>query len=175
MIRAEQFIIKSAEGFASKLGLRFGLAMCASLLILVVLQQSPGIIRAMAPLDVVTARITAAVLQLSGMPVHQEAAVLSHPAGFSYKIYYNCTGLIAAGFLSAGLLVLPLRMTARLMQVLSGAALVLALNQVRLVSLFYIGVRYPQVFGFFHTVLWNAGMLVFMLGFWLRVLRRNGA
>jgi exosortase/archaeosortase family protein len=175
MIRVDQFIIKSAKGFASKLGLRFGLAMGVFLLMLVVLQQSPGIIRALAPLDVVTARITAAVLQLSGLAVHQEAAVLSHPAGFSYKIYYNCTGFIAAGFLSAGLLVLPGRWSARLVQVFLGTALVLALNLVRLVSLFYIGVRYPQVFGFFHTILWNAGMLVFMLGFWLRALRHTGA
>jgi len=175
MIRAEQFIIKSVKGFASKLGLRFGLTTCVFLLMLVALKQSPGIIRALAPLDVVTARITAAVLQLSGMTVHQEAAVLSHPAGFSYKIYYTCTGLITAGFLSAGLLALPLPWTARLVQALLGAALVLALNLVRLVSLFYIGVRCPQVFGFFHTVLWNAGMLVFILGFWLRAMRRCDA
>jgi exosortase/archaeosortase family protein len=174
MVRAGQFIIKSAKRLALKPGLRFGLAMGACLLMLVVFQHSPGAIRALAPLDGFTAGITAAVLHLSGMPVHREAGVLSYPAGFSYHIGYKCTGLIAAGFLSAGLLVLPGRWRARLLQVLLGAALVLALNVVRLVSLFYIGVSYPQMFGLFHTVLWNAGMLVFMLGFWLQALRRHG-
>jgi exosortase/archaeosortase family protein len=175
MVRAEQFVIKSAKGFVSRLELRFGLAMGICLLLLVVLQQSPEAIKALEPLDAATARITAGILQLSGMPVHRTAGVLSHPAGFNYKIYYNCTGLIAAVFLGAGLLVLPLRWNARLRQVLLGAALVLALNQMRLVSLFYIGVGHPQVFGFFHTVLWNVGILVFMLGFWLRALRRSNA
>ena len=172
MVRAEQFIIKSARDSASKLGFHFALAMGVCLLMLVLLQHSPGIIKALAPIDVIIARITAAILQLFNMPVHQQAAILSHPAGFSYKIYYKCTGLIAAGFLSTGLLVLPNRWTAKAVQVLFGAAMVLALNLLRLVSLFLIGVRYPQAFAFFHTVLWNIAILVFILVFWLRALRR---
>jgi exosortase/archaeosortase family protein len=141
--------------------------MSAFALVLVLLQQSPGAIRALTPLDIVTAGVTATVLELSGMPVHQNGVVLSHPAGFSYEIYYNCTGLITALFLSIALLSLPGRWTSKVMRVFVGAGLVFALNFVRLVSLFYIGVWYPQVFGFFHAVLWNAGMLVFVFGFWL--------
>lgn len=175
MVRAEQLIIKSARDLASMLGFRFALAMGVCFLMLVGLQHSPGIIEALAPINVIIAKITAAILQLFSMPVNQQAAVLSHPAGFSYKIYYKCTGLIAGGFLSTGLLVLPNRWKAKVMLVLLGVAMVLALNLVRLVSLYFIGVRYPQAFTFFHTVLWNIAMLVFMLGFWLRALRRSEA
>jgi exosortase/archaeosortase family protein len=174
MRRAEPFIRKSVKDPASMLGLRLGLALGVCLLMLVVLQRSPTIIKALAPLDVVIARITAAVLQACGLAVHRDAGILAHPAGFSYKIYYNCTGLTAAAFLSAGLLVLPLPWKTRLAQVLLGAVLVSALNLVRLVSLFYIGVSHLQMFGFFHTVMWNAAMLAFMLGFWLRALRSSG-
>jgi exosortase/archaeosortase family protein len=174
MVRTGQLVLKSAQRLVSIPGLRFGLAMGVCLLMLVVLQHSPAAAGALAPVDAVVARITAAVLQACGMTVHREAAVLSHAAGFSYKIDYRCTGLIATGFLSAGLLVLPLPWKTRLAQVLLGAALVSALNLLRLVSLFYIGVHHSQIFGFLHAVLWNAAMLAFMLGFWLRALRRGG-
>lgn len=175
MIPAKRFSESPAKESASKILVRFGVALTAFVSALVLLSRDSGAIGALAPLDVLTAEVTAVFLRLSGMPVHQEAAVLSHPSGFSCEIYYKCTGLILALFLSAALLALRDRWASKVMNIFFGAVLVFALNFVRLVSLFYIGVRYPQVFGFFHSIFWEAAMLVFVLGFWLRAAHRSGA
>jgi exosortase/archaeosortase family protein len=58
------------------------------------------------------------------------------------------------------------------MSLISGAVFVLALNFLRLTSLFYIGVRCPQLFDLFHGILWEIAMLGFVLGFWLLSKRR---
>ncbi len=159
----------------SKVWVRFGLAVVAFGLALVLLPQSPEIVSVLAPLDVLTAKVTATLLELTGMTVHRDGVVLSHPAGFSYEIYYNCTGLIVAVFLSLAVLALPHRWSSRLATAFLGTTLVFMLNYLRLVSLFVIGVWYPWAFGFFHAVLWNVGTLVFVLGFWLWSLSRHGA
>jgi len=165
--------VKPSTGVLSKNRVRFGLVLAAGVVVLL-LSRIPGITNALAPLDVLTARITAALLELTGMPVHREAAVLSHPAGFSYEIYYKCTGLILALFLSAALLMLPGRWTSRCMNIFFGVVMVFAFNFVRLVSLFYIGVRYPRAFDFYHTIFWEIAMLAFVFTYWLWSMRRAG-
>jgi exosortase/archaeosortase family protein len=172
MILAKRITIRPAKRSALKIRARLVPAMAAFVLALVLLSQTPGTASVLETLDVLTASVTATLLKLSGMPVYQDAAVLSHLAGFSYEIYYKCTGLILALFLSAALLTLPGRWTSRGMNIFFGAAMVFALNFVRLVSLFYIGVLYPQAFDFFHTVFWEVIMLVFVLAFWLWSMRR---
>ena len=69
--------------------------------------REAGTPKLLVPFDHLTAGATAACLKLTGLPVQRQAAVLSHPGGFSYEIYYRCTGLILVLFLSAALLALP--------------------------------------------------------------------
>lgn len=158
----------------AKVRARFGPAIALFALALILQFHGSGTIKALAPLDVLTAGVTAAFLKLSGMPVQRDAAVLSHPAGFSCEIYYKCTGLILVLFLSAALLALPGRWSSKIKRLISGAVLVFALNFMRLTALFYIGVRYPQAFDLFHGTLFEVAMLGFVLGFWLLSLRRTG-
>ncbi|MCK5058527.1 MAG: archaeosortase/exosortase family protein [Candidatus Aminicenantes bacterium] len=159
----------------AKFWARFGPALAVFVLAIVLQSRGSGTIKALAPIDVLTAGVTAAFLKLTGMPVQQEAAVLSHPAGFSYEIYYKCTGLILVLFLSAALLALPGRWGSRIKNVIFGAVFVLTLNFMRLTGLFYIGVRCPRAFDLFHGILFEVAMLGFVLGFWLLSLRRAGS
>ncbi|MFC2155353.1 archaeosortase/exosortase family protein [Acidobacteriota bacterium] len=159
---------------AAKVWSRFGPALAVLILALLVQFGGAKAIKILAPIDVLTAGMTATFLRLSGMPVQRDAAVLSHPAGFSYEIYYKCTGLILILFLSAALLALPGRWSSKIMCLIFGAVLIFALNFLRLISLFYIGVHYPRAFDLFHGILWEIAMLGFVLGFWLLAMRRAG-
>ena len=103
--------------------------------------------------------------------MHRQGAVLSHPGGFSYEIYYRCTGWIVAAFLAAGLIALPGGRRAKAWGMAIGASMVMTLNFARLVALFWIGVRLPQAFAFAHEVVGQAGMLLAVLAFWLAWLR----
>lgn len=164
MFRVRRFDMKQAK--------KSGPALAVLILALLVQFGGAKAIKILAPIDILTAGVTAACLKISGMPVQRDAAVLSHPAGFSYEIYYKCTGLILVLFLSAALLALPGRWSSKIKSLISGAVFVLALNFLRLTSLFYIGVRCPQLFDLFHGILWEIAMLGFVLGFWLLSKRR---
>jgi exosortase/archaeosortase family protein len=148
----------------------FGLALLA-------LYRSPRLHGLLAPLDAPTARVTAALVGASGLEVERRGAVLAHPGGFSYEIYYRCTGLVVAACLAAGLAALPGRAggaggrRAKLLAVVVGAALVLALNFGRLAGLYWIGVRHPGAFDFAHRVVGEAGMLAAVGVYWLVWLR----
>ena len=158
----------------AKVWSRFGPALAVLILALLVQFGGAKAKKILEPFDALTAGVTATFLRLSGMPVQREMAVLSHPAGFSYEIYYKCTGLILILFLSAALLTLPDRWAVKMKNIILGAVCIFALNFLRLTSLFYIGVHYPLAFDLFHRILWEIAMLGFVLGFWFLSMRRAG-
>lgn len=153
--------------------LRFGVTMVLFGAALAGLYSSPALHGLLAPLDPLTAAATAGLIDWTGLEVHRQGAVLSHPGGFSYEIYYRCTGWIVAAFLAAGLIALPGGGRAKAWGMAIGAALVMALNTVRLVALFWVGVRLPAAFDFAHGVMGEAGMLLAVLVFWVAWLRRT--
>ena len=146
---------------------RFVLTLGAFVLVALLTHRNPLLVRALAPVDLLTARATAAVLDWHGMEVIREDVVLSHPSGFGYEIYYRCTGLLPAAFLAVGIFAFPASLRTKLMGVAIGVPLVLFLNLIRLPSLFYIGVYHPSVFDFAHTVVWEGLLLLFIVGFWV--------
>ena len=83
-------------------GVRFVLILVIFVLLVLLTHRKPVLMRALAPFDLFTARLTAVVLDWGGVEVKRESAVLSHPAGFGYIIYYQCTGLVPASFLAVG-------------------------------------------------------------------------
>lgn len=93
--------------------------------------------------------------------------MLAHPSGFAYEVYHRCTGVPVVALLATGLLALPRGRRRKLPGIACGAVLVLAVNLLRLVSLFHLGVRLPRVFDFAHSVVWEGGMILLVVGFWL--------
>ncbi len=133
---------------------------------LVVLFAPRRPVGALLPFDRLTAAATAAVLRGVGTPVVRSEGVLRHAGGFSYEIYYRCTGLLAAGFLAGVILASPAPARRRWIGAGAGIALVLAVNLVRLASLFVIGVRAPAFFQFAHVYAWEAVLVAVVAGFW---------
>ena len=130
---------------------------------------------ALAPAQVATARATAALLHLCGVEVVQTGALLAQPGRFACEVALPCTGVPLAVLLVLGLLGLPLAIRARLAWMLGGAALVVAVNLVRLATLFVVGVRHPEAFGTVHRAVWEPLMLVLVVGVWSAASRRTGA
>ncbi len=129
--------------------------------------RSPRLYGMLEPSELWTARITEKVLAVSGIEVERLGTILAHPAGFRYEIYYRCTGWVVAAFLLAGLFALPGGWRSKLWAAPLGVLLILAVNFIRLVSLFYIGVHYPGAFHFAHSVLWESGMILLAVLFWV--------
>lgn len=120
---------------------------------------------ALAPLAAATARVAAAMIELLGMEVASAAsAVLRHPAGFACEVTYRCSGVLPAAVLSAAVAAsaAPLRLKA--LGIAVGVPALWAVNLVRLVHLFHIGVYAPERFELAHGVLWEGALMAAALG-----------
>lgn len=162
---------------ARKARVRFALFLGVFVLLVLLTHQNPLLMRAMAPVDLSTARVTATILHLCGISVIQELTILSHPSGFSYEIYYHCTGLVPAAFLAVGIFAFPTELRRKFVAVVLGVPLLLLLNLIRLVSLFYVGVWYPNAFYLAHTIVWEGLFILYISGFlvwWMRLGRGGG-
>ena len=121
----------------------------------------------LAPLTMWTARVTLALLHWLGMEATRVATVVSHPSGFAYEIYYRCIGFLPVGFLTTGILATPGRWRRKLVGLVVGVPVLIALNLTRLVHLFYVGVYHPAAFDFAHSVMWEGFLILAILGLWL--------
>lgn len=126
------------------------------------------------PFNVLTAEATARMLAVFGLPVVQELAVLRHAGGFACEIDTACTALIPTGLLSAALLAWRRSWPARLAGVVGGILWLTLFNQLRLMSLVWLGVYAPVWFDPIHLWLWPALLVLAAAGYghvWLRVAR----
>ena len=121
----------------------------------------------LAPLTTWTARLTLASLHWLGMEATPMATVISHPSGFAYEIYYRCTGFLPVAFLMTAILAYPGRWRRKLVGLVVGVPVLIALNLTRLVHLYYLGVYHPAAFDLAHSVLWEGFLILAILGLWL--------
>jgi exosortase/archaeosortase family protein len=127
----------------------------------------PAVRGMLAPLELATAHLTAAMLGWIGLPVAREATLLVHAGGFACEIHHACTALLPAVLLVAAIAAWPVQPRARILGALVGAMLLFLLNQGRLVSLVWVGVHGPGVFDVAHTVGWPALVILATAGYWL--------
>ncbi len=128
-----------------------------------------------APFTVLTAQLTAFMLAAIGLPVMREAATLVHAGGFACEIDVACTALIPAVLLAASMGLLRATPRAHLMGIIPGVLLVVLVNQLRLVSLVWLGVHAPGYFNVAHNLLWPVLLILTGGGYgfiWLRATRR---
>lgn len=126
----------------------------------------PSAAAVVAPLDELTAQLTAAMLAVLGVPVLREAVVLVHHGGFACAITRACTALIPAALLAAAVVSQPLPWRTRLIGLFAGTALVVAVNQIRLVSLVWLGVHTPALFQTAHVLVSPALLMLASAGCW---------
>ncbi len=121
----------------------------------------------LATLTTLTAQTTLALLHWLGMEAVRVATVISHPDGFAYEIYYRCTGFLPVAFLTVSILAYPGSLRRKYIGLAVGVPILIGLNLARLVHLFYLGVYNPAAFNFAHAVLWEALLVLAIIGLWL--------
>lgn len=73
---------------------------------------------------------------------------------FNLRIVKNCDAMEANILYASAVLAFPAPLRARLAGVAGGVLLLVALNVVRICSLYYVGLFAPRSFPFFHLELW---------------------
>jgi exosortase/archaeosortase family protein len=113
-----------------------------------------------------TARATLYCLHLLNMEALRAAAVIHHPGGFAYEIYYRCTGVLPVAVFAALTMAAHASLRQKLFGLVMGIPLLILLNLVRLVHLFDIGIHHPGAFELVHGIFWEAVIMAATLGLW---------
>lgn len=118
------------------------------------------------PLNILTAEVSASLLAAIGLPVTQELTRLTHASGFSCEIDSACTAFAPVVLLTAAILGWRAPRRWQLVGVLMGAVVLSLINQLRLVSLVWLGVQAPAWLDLAHLWLWPAALLFVIAGYW---------
>jgi len=118
------------------------------------------------PFTASVARVSGAALRVLGEPAAVTGCVVSSPR-FAVTIYNGCNGLITSLIFIAGVLAFPARWTAKLVGVVGGLVLIQILNLVRILSLFYIGIYFPDHFNDAHIYIWQSLVIIAGVALWV--------
>jgi exosortase/archaeosortase family protein len=113
-----------------------------------------------------TAGATGLILHLTDPNVRVEGPVVSSPR-FAFQIVDLCTAIMPMMIFSAGILAFPSRVLAKIYGLTMGLVAIFIINQIRLLSLFYIGIYAPNLFEAVHLLVWQSLMILLALGLWL--------
>lgn len=113
------------------------------------------------------AEATAFLLGLLGEShVTTTGPVVSGPR-FAMAIRRGCDAVEPIALLLAAIIAFPSKWKHKLWGVLAGAAFLVFMNLVRLVSLYYVGIHWPESFQFIHEGVWQTAFIFLVLIAWV--------
>lgn len=92
--------------------------------------------------------------------------ISSTSTGNTIEVVSGCTGLFVFVLLLSAVLAFPARWSHRIKGLLLGAALLLCLNQARIVSLFLVHGHFPHLFDDLHLFVWQGIIIVVVTFYW---------
>lgn len=114
----------------------------------------------------INAQASSAVLNCLGQSSRVENTTIRSPR-FAMTIKRGCDALEPSWLLCAGVIAFPTSWRRRALGIGSGVACILALNLVRIVSLYYFGIFTPTFFETMHVEIWPVLFIFAALGIWL--------
>ncbi|HEY7883419.1 MAG TPA: exosortase H [Cellvibrionaceae bacterium] len=129
------------------------------------------------PLTAALADASAFFIALFGRELIVDGDIIIDAAtGFAAQIAAGCNGIEAMILLTAAIVAFPAPWRYKLWGIVLGAIGIQALNLVRIVSLFYLGLWHKEAFEWAHLYIWQAlimldTLLVWMV--WIRYLPRQ--
>ena len=118
------------------------------------------------PYTTMVANIAGNILKLIGEDITISGCVLRSPR-FAVTIYNGCNGLITSLIFISGVLAFPAKASAKLIGVVGGLLAIQAINMVRIISLFYIGIYLPKLFNSSHIFIWQSLVIIAGVTLWI--------
>ncbi len=118
------------------------------------------------PFTSAVAKVGGFTARLLGEDVKMVGTAIVSPR-FAVNVRTGCNGLETIYIFFAGVLAFPAPWIRKLWGLLLGFLAIQLLNNVRIVSLFYIGVYFPQHFEDSHIVIWQAIVILFGVALFL--------
>ena len=114
----------------------------------------------------VNAQVSSFILNLFGMKTMTINGTIV-ASRFSVSIARGCDAMEAMALFGSALLAFPAKWKFKLIGFFTGIAILIALNILRIISLFLTGLYFPSVFEFMHVEVWQALFIIFALGLWI--------
>ena len=118
------------------------------------------------PYTTLIAKVSGIILGLLGEDITMNGCVLRSPR-FAVTIYNGCNGLITSLIFVSGVLAFPARWSAKIIGVGGGLLAIQAINLVRIISLFYIGIYLPKLFNSSHIFIWQSLVILAGVTLWI--------
>ncbi len=85
----------------------------------------------------------------------------------SVQIRHGCDAIFPSALFVGAVLASPLRFTAKIPGIFLGTVVLLSINLVRIVSLYYTRIYYPKAFHIMHIDVWQPAFIFLALFFWV--------
>jgi archaeosortase B (VPXXXP-CTERM-specific) len=85
-------------------------------------------------------------------------------SNFSCNVIDECTGLYEIIVYAACVLAYPTSTNKKLIGIAMGTPLLIIINMIRLLFLTFIGMWYTNLFDFFHYIIWQITLIIFVAG-----------
>jgi exosortase/archaeosortase family protein len=118
------------------------------------------------PFTLSLAWIVTVILQTLGEPVHQIGVVINSPA-VNLEITPACTGLYQNVVLIAGILAWSNTVRERARGIAFGTLILMSINILRIISIYYSALTIPQWVPFIHGVFWEGVMVLLVPLIWM--------
>ena len=112
------------------------------------------------------ARVSGAVLGLFEESLSVNGTSIRSPR-WSLRIERGCDAIDPVALFACALLAFPGAWSRKLAGLVAGTAALMVLNQVRIITLFYVGVYFPGAFQIVHLDVWQAMFIFVALLFWI--------
>jgi len=147
---------------------RFGLTFSAVTLLYYVVALLPWVDRELFPAYLrANAYISSAILNFLGQSCHVVDTTIRSPQ-FAITIKRGCDALEPSWLFCAAVLAYPATWSRRLLGMSIGVTVILALNLVRIVSLYFLGIHLPRFFETMHLEIWPVIFILVALLLWIR-------
>lgn len=103
------------------------------------------------------------ILNLLGQDITLTNTVISTSQDFAIQIVRGCDALEPTVLFIAAIIAFPAPLAMKLWGIVMGALTILVLNFIRIISLFFIGIYYPQLFDVMHLDVWQALFILLSL------------
>jgi exosortase family protein XrtM len=113
----------------------------------------------------INARLASAILNWLGQASHVSEITI-RSAKFAVTVRRGCDAVEPAWFFCAAVLSFPASFVRKIPGMLAGVVLILALNLLRIVSLYFIGLQFPRFFAMAHLEIWPAIFIVMAILLW---------
>jgi len=121
--------------------------------------------KALPGLQKANARVSTAILNVFGEGASSDSTSISSPR-YSVNIAHGCDAIEPTALFIAAVLAFPAPLRSKVPALFAGTLVLLLLNLVRIVSLFYTGVYWPRAFETMHVDVWQPAFIVLSLFLW---------